>query len=454
LSVSDRQRLVEGFFQVAGRAYTPAWYEPQVAYTLRREEAIEVWDDAFESNELGFRAPSVRKPPGTFRLLVVGDSWTYGMGVGFDESFPGQLQTLVSAMVPEQQIEIWPLALPGYNTLNETGAIEVFFDRIQPDAVVLCPTRNDNDSNFFVLPSGANRRPTGRFVDRFGLDHAVMYPYRFLDSFRYLDRWRIAFSEMQKTEAWLESRGVPFSLFFVAYWDEPFVHRFMQEVNASALYAIGPKEFANPGFKGPPPYHHGTADSYRVYSRILYRLVAKRLGWPQLPLDPSLDAIDSTPFEGQFFDRVPPGDWVEASGPGIRRWSKHVPESYRSGSRESHACVGSMDCASGLMGRATTVVLRRARNATKLQITVSPVEGETVLYPLEFSASIPTMKDPSHAETIVSGDASEHSFELEIPESIPVGTVLDVELRAARATLERKSLVLRSVRVQEIRPLP
>jgi hypothetical protein len=106
------------------------------------------------------------------------------------------------------------------------------------------------------------------------------------------------------------------------------------------------------------------------------------------------------------------------------------------------------------MGRATTVVLRRARNATKFQIIVSPVEDETVLYPLEFSASIPTTKGPSHIETIVSADAPEHSFELEIPESIPVGTVLDVELRAARATLERKSLVLRSVRVQEIRPLP
>ena len=61
LSVEDRQRLVEQFFQVSGRVYAPAWFEPAIAYTLRRNETITAWSDTFTSNDLGYRTGSVEK---------------------------------------------------------------------------------------------------------------------------------------------------------------------------------------------------------------------------------------------------------------------------------------------------------------------------------------------------------------------------------------------------------
>src|SRR5690242_16078167 len=48
----------------------------------------------FLTNSLGFRDGSRRKVPAradTYRLLLIGDSFTEGMAVDFDDSFAGQL---------------------------------------------------------------------------------------------------------------------------------------------------------------------------------------------------------------------------------------------------------------------------------------------------------------------------------------------------------------------------
>ncbi|MCP4899533.1 MAG: SGNH/GDSL hydrolase family protein [bacterium] len=137
LSLENRQELVEEFFEVATQAYTPAWFEPGVRYTLRTNAEISVWDSTFTSNELGYRAGAVQKRPDTFRVVFVGDSWTYGMGVDAEDSFPYQFQRLANEVYDGHgEIEAWSLALPGYNTMTEVNALEIFLNRLEPDAVV------------------------------------------------------------------------------------------------------------------------------------------------------------------------------------------------------------------------------------------------------------------------------------------------------------------------------
>jgi len=55
----------------------------------------------YAHNSLGFRDTehSIEKPPGTFRIVAVGDSFTYGVGASFEETYLRRV---------EQQLEARP----------------------------------------------------------------------------------------------------------------------------------------------------------------------------------------------------------------------------------------------------------------------------------------------------------------------------------------------------------
>lgn len=88
LSAAQREELVEDALMRAPGVHERAWFAPEIGYTLRRRARIEAWNDEFRSNDLGYRTRPVAKPAGTYRVLFVGDSWTYGMGIREEESFP------------------------------------------------------------------------------------------------------------------------------------------------------------------------------------------------------------------------------------------------------------------------------------------------------------------------------------------------------------------------------
>ncbi len=443
LTREDRQRLAEELLEVGGAGYTPAWFEPQVGYTLVPNAELTLWNDTFKSNEIGYRAPRLRKPPGTFRVVLVGDSWTYGLGVSAAETFSARLEALAAGLMPEgPRVETWPLALPGYNTMNEVAALEIFFDWLQPDSVVLCPTLNDNDSNFFVLPSGSPKRPEGDFVDRFGHDHWLSFQYRFLSSYLWRQRWKQAMTAIRETELWLAEREVPFLLFFVAFWEPPIVHDLVSEAGIEAPYLIAPKEMVGGRWSGPKPWGHGTPEAYEVYGRMLYRGLGERLGWPSLAVDPGLD-----PEVAELFPRPPAGDWARRAHEVALDYSRQVPTRFEPGT-DHRPCAGNMDCSNGLMGRRTTLLLRRVEGARTLAVEVERIEQETALYPLRITASIPTAGGgASITTTVPAAGPKRHRFHLDLPADVEPGEVMAVQLRAERATLAPRLMAPRTVHV-------
>ncbi len=94
LSVAERHELLEEALERSPGIYEATWYQPGISYTLERDTVLEAWGDRFRSNELGFRTRPARKNAGTFRILFVGDSWTYGMGIREQETFPRVLEAL------------------------------------------------------------------------------------------------------------------------------------------------------------------------------------------------------------------------------------------------------------------------------------------------------------------------------------------------------------------------
>ena len=95
-------------------------------------------------NSLGFRGKetTLEKPDEVKRILVLGDSFTFGMGVEENETFPHHLETLLGKT--GQDWEVLNFGVPGYNTIQEAELFKVKGLAYSPDIVILYVLDNDN----------------------------------------------------------------------------------------------------------------------------------------------------------------------------------------------------------------------------------------------------------------------------------------------------------------------
>ena len=110
-------------------------------------------------NSLGMRddEPVVPKPPGTFRVLFLGDSVTLGPGVEQELIFPARVRALFAG-----RIDVVAAAVAGWNTLAEERFLRRHIAELAPDLIVLLYVTNDNDpsESFRVLRESATRLST------------------------------------------------------------------------------------------------------------------------------------------------------------------------------------------------------------------------------------------------------------------------------------------------------
>jgi lysophospholipase L1-like esterase len=98
------------------------------------------------TNSLGFRDQreySLTKAPGTFRILVLGDSVTFGHGALYETSYPYLLEQRLREWRPDVKWEVWNLGVPGYNTAQELAYLEEVEARYSPDLVIVGFFLND-----------------------------------------------------------------------------------------------------------------------------------------------------------------------------------------------------------------------------------------------------------------------------------------------------------------------
>jgi lysophospholipase L1-like esterase len=138
---------------------------------VRLEEPTRV---DYQINEDGWRDRrySRDKPPGVFRIVVLGDSVAFGYGVAAESTFPFQLEELAAKRTPEARIEVLNLGVGGYNPYNEAALFTDVGVGFQPDLVLIQFCINDlNDPTLhfdastqqaFDLPDLAFPNPSTR----------------------------------------------------------------------------------------------------------------------------------------------------------------------------------------------------------------------------------------------------------------------------------------------------
>jgi lysophospholipase L1-like esterase len=139
--VADPLLAGSGLF---GDKHTPAELKPHV----------KVQGSIGFTNSQGFRdrERATANPGRVLRVVALGDSFTWGAGVAYDETFVALLEASLQRIFPGA--EVINLGVPGWETPEEAHLLRVYGIRFEPDLVVL---------NFFVGNDIMRRR--GAFLD-------------------------------------------------------------------------------------------------------------------------------------------------------------------------------------------------------------------------------------------------------------------------------------------------
>jgi lysophospholipase L1-like esterase len=102
------------------------------------------WD--VRINSVGFRGEEMAATPrpSIVRIACIGDSWTFGMPVGQDQTYPSRLATWLHRQRPDVQYDVQNFGVLGYSSFQGLRLMKTIFD-FQPDIVVIGFGMNDSE---------------------------------------------------------------------------------------------------------------------------------------------------------------------------------------------------------------------------------------------------------------------------------------------------------------------
>ncbi len=141
----------------------PNWLEPQ---TQHLEEPLLGWilpqndrsftiDAPVRTNSLGLRDDEmpIEKPPGETRILSLGDSFTFALGVRFEDLYVQMLERRLNEDQPSRKFQVINAGVAGYNTTQELIYLMADGLRYEPDLITIGFYWNDLLGNDKPLPA-------------------------------------------------------------------------------------------------------------------------------------------------------------------------------------------------------------------------------------------------------------------------------------------------------------
>ncbi len=125
---------------------------PRIIYEFKPDLDVTFIGAPVTINAAGFRGSfhSEAKPPGTRRIVGVGDSFMFGHGVGDDEVYMQVLEGLLNRFATDSRFETVNTAVPGYNTVMEVETLETRGLAYEPDVVLIHFVGNDLELPNFI----------------------------------------------------------------------------------------------------------------------------------------------------------------------------------------------------------------------------------------------------------------------------------------------------------------
>ena len=117
------------------------YHEPGSGYTLMKPGSHYKWQGiAVKINSHGLRSPETtyEKPPGTFRILNLGDSIVMGWGVREEDTYGRRLESKLNEQISSDlRFEVINAGVPGWNLENAFAYLQSEGLKYEPDLILL-----------------------------------------------------------------------------------------------------------------------------------------------------------------------------------------------------------------------------------------------------------------------------------------------------------------------------
>jgi lysophospholipase L1-like esterase len=133
--------------------------EEPIGYRLPPRLDERFWGVHVRTNSLGMRDREVEipKPAGERRVMLLGDSGVFSLGVEYEDSIPARLEQVLNDQAPEGvHYRTLNMGVPSYNTEQELTQLESLGLGLAPDAVVLYFATNDIEPKLWVFAKRRN----------------------------------------------------------------------------------------------------------------------------------------------------------------------------------------------------------------------------------------------------------------------------------------------------------
>jgi lysophospholipase L1-like esterase len=134
-------------------------------YSMRPNTCVRLetseYDGVLRTNAQGLVGPVVSpsKPADEFRVVVLGDSYTVGGQVPYEQTFPAVLEQRLRA-AGYQNVRVIDAGVGGYTTFNEAGLLRAHLADLKPDLVVVAAfLGNDVSENVLATAAGYRNAP-------------------------------------------------------------------------------------------------------------------------------------------------------------------------------------------------------------------------------------------------------------------------------------------------------
>jgi hypothetical protein len=122
----------------------PNHYQFFEGFTAKlNRSVIKINSDGFRDREY-----SIEKPNNTIRIIVLGDSVTFGWGINVSDTYPKVLERMLNNDLNTTiNFEVLNFGVPGFNTLEEIHLLEKKGFKYNPDVVIIGYVAGDAENN-------------------------------------------------------------------------------------------------------------------------------------------------------------------------------------------------------------------------------------------------------------------------------------------------------------------
>ena len=146
------------YYPETARFFNTMIHEEPISYRLRPGLDADYNHARYQVNSIGLRGPEIPSPKSAqeSRVLWLGDSVVFGIGVNYEHSLPAIVERKANENTGGRSYRVVNMGVPSYNTEQELIQFATVGLNLQPDAVLLLFSTNDIEAKGWVFDKRAS----------------------------------------------------------------------------------------------------------------------------------------------------------------------------------------------------------------------------------------------------------------------------------------------------------